>query len=298
MAETYKIVVCGLDNAGKTSIVRLLKDLRPALALITSPSVALEKEVKRSLRYRFVFFVIPGQRRFHTERILSQVMADADCLIFVVDAADRHRLPEARDLLKLALKVYTRVGSGNRLVILAHKQDLSSALDASTIYRELWEPISSEFPQVLADIFETTIFKPSTVLRALREGVILHLLTRDPFDYLVRRVQIATRAELIAIFDGEAFPLSIAGDETTAYEVASLVREFLDRLRLEGRVEGVVCFSRTKLAFVGRKSKGDGEEPIMICAKDFLTPIAQTIRALRQAVVQVMDFLRRRYHAP
>jgi small GTP-binding protein len=129
MSKTYKFVITGAFNAGKTTFVNTLSDIS---AINTDKAISnpIEKAVKAStttaLDYGQVnlgqdltvhLFGTPGQPRFDFMRhILSKGM---DGFIFLVDSSNQAQLDRAGELLSK----FSQLGD-TPLVVAANKADL------------------------------------------------------------------------------------------------------------------------------------------------------------------------------
>ena len=110
MRRSYKIVVTGLFNAGKTTFVNTLSDIevvetdrttrRSEARIKPKTTVALDYgKVKLNRNLDIHLFGTPGQDRFEFMRdLLAEGMHG---FIFLVDSTDRRSLNQAADLLTL-----------------------------------------------------------------------------------------------------------------------------------------------------------------------------------------------------
>lgn len=90
-----RVVVLGLDNAGKTTCVyRLLLGRK----VDTVPTIGFNSEEVRHGRCSFIMWDIGGQGKIR--KLWRHYVESADALVFVVDAKDRARLREARAAFK------------------------------------------------------------------------------------------------------------------------------------------------------------------------------------------------------
>uniref|UniRef100_A0A8C9TT70 ADP-ribosylation factor-like 13A n=1 Tax=Scleropages formosus TaxID=113540 RepID=A0A8C9TT70_SCLFO len=123
------VLMVGLDNAGKTSILRMPpKELGP-----TQGCVRTELRVDN-----FIVMVLDMGGSPEDRRCWRDYYGEAHGIIFVVDSSDEQRLPEAKELLVDMLK-QPRVAR-KPLLVLANKQDRMDAL----LISELIEGLSLE----------------------------------------------------------------------------------------------------------------------------------------------------------
>lgn len=146
--KSYKILVTGPFNAGKTAFVRTASDIEIVTTerKITDPSlenvkeettVAMDYGQTRVDKVLLHLYGTPGQARF--EFMWDILSREMDAFILVIDSQDRSSLMEAKQILRL-FKKKAKVP----FVVVANKQDAASRLSNEEIVRALGLPEGAE----------------------------------------------------------------------------------------------------------------------------------------------------------
>jgi ADP-ribosylation factor-like protein 3 len=125
-----RILILGLDNAGKTSILRKLSDEDP---MQTQATQGFNIKSVDCEGFKLNMWDIGGQKAIRA--YWPHYYDDVDCLIYVVDAADRRRLEETG--LELQTLLADEKLAKAPLLVFANKMDLATALSARDITEAL-----------------------------------------------------------------------------------------------------------------------------------------------------------------
>jgi len=125
-----KILMVGLDAAGKTTILYKLK-LNEVVTTI--PTIGFNVESVKYKSLDFTVFDVGGQDRIRP--LWKYYYAGIDAIIYVVDSADNERISDARDELEKMLSddQLREV----KLLVLANKQDLPTAVSVHQLSKGL-----------------------------------------------------------------------------------------------------------------------------------------------------------------
>eukprot|EP00928_Gymnodinium_smaydae_P029733 TRINITY_DN22309_c0_g1_i1.p1 TRINITY_DN22309_c0_g1~~TRINITY_DN22309_c0_g1_i1.p1 ORF type:complete len:200 (+),score=35.24 TRINITY_DN22309_c0_g1_i1:113-712(+) len=142
--EERRMILLGLDNAGKTTTLEQLKSLFGQKALSLDripPTIGLNLGRIRIDNVDAVIWDLGGHPSFRS--VWHNYYEEVQGVVFVLDAADAARLPEAKQTLT---NVLSHEGlRGVPVLCMANKQDLPAAADAKEISRWL------DFERILAD---------------------------------------------------------------------------------------------------------------------------------------------------
>lgn len=110
-----KVVLCGLDSAGKTTMVTFLQS---GTFIEHTPTMGKEFNTMDVQGIRINLMDMGGQSDFRDLWIGEA--SDAECVIFMIDASDNERFAEAREELWKLSDVFKK----KPLIVLANKYDL------------------------------------------------------------------------------------------------------------------------------------------------------------------------------
>ncbi|KAM7379301.1 hypothetical protein PAMP_004865 [Pampus punctatissimus] len=129
-----RVLLLGLDNAGKSTLLYKLKyDVRVS----TVPTIGFNVEMfeARKNRKRIVLTVWDVGGQVMMRQHWKNFYQDTAGVVFVVDSSDRQRLPEARRELENTLR--SDQLRHRPLMVLANKQDVNEALTVTEIKDQL-----------------------------------------------------------------------------------------------------------------------------------------------------------------
>eukprot|EP01028_Stygiella_incarcerata_P012715 TRINITY_DN80252_c0_g1_i1.p1 TRINITY_DN80252_c0_g1~~TRINITY_DN80252_c0_g1_i1.p1 ORF type:complete len:185 (-),score=51.10 TRINITY_DN80252_c0_g1_i1:105-659(-) len=124
--KEMRLLVLGLDNAGKTTIIKKFngEDIDKI-----SPTLGFNINTLIYDSYRLNVWDVGGQRTIRS--YWRNYYEQTDGLVWVVDCADRRRLEDCRDELHKLLQQEKLAGAS--LLVFANKQDLDGALTSEEI---------------------------------------------------------------------------------------------------------------------------------------------------------------------
>ncbi|KAI9492145.1 ADP-ribosylation factor family-domain-containing protein [Zychaea mexicana] len=171
--EEYYVLIIGLDNAGKTTLLERIKSTFLGVAGLApekiAPTVGLNigrVDIKSS---RINFWDLGGQRDLQS--IWERYYTECHGIVFVVDSTDSKRLEECKDTFE---KMITNEEvEGVPILMLANKQDVSGALRVEEI-KEVFNKIAVKLGARDSRVLPVSALKG--------EGV------RDAVDWLVLRL--------------------------------------------------------------------------------------------------------------
>lgn len=125
-----KLVIVGLNNAGKTTI---LYKLQLGQVITTTPTIGSNVEEVTHDNLRFQVWDLGGQESLRAN--WATYFEDTDAIIFVVDSNDRENMVLAKmELFNVVLHEDLKCAS---ILVLANKQDLEGSRNAAEIAEDL-----------------------------------------------------------------------------------------------------------------------------------------------------------------
>ncbi|XP_053573051.1 ADP-ribosylation factor-like protein 10 [Bombina bombina] len=124
-----QVLVLGLDGAGKSSIIHVLRTNTTRSS--SAPTHGFNSATIISNGLRIELLEVGGSQNLRT--YWNQYLKNANIMVFIVDSTDDKRLPLARLELHRLLSEAPKLP----LIVLANKQDRNTALGISNIHFEL-----------------------------------------------------------------------------------------------------------------------------------------------------------------
>eukprot|EP01087_Luapelamoeba_hula_P020302 TRINITY_DN690_c2_g1_i1.p1 TRINITY_DN690_c2_g1~~TRINITY_DN690_c2_g1_i1.p1 ORF type:complete len:191 (+),score=36.26 TRINITY_DN690_c2_g1_i1:45-575(+) len=128
--QEKRILMIGLDAAGKTTV---LYKLKLGELVTTIPTIGFNVETVKYKNLNFTIWDVGGQDKIRP--LWRHYYQNTQGIIFVVDSADRARIPEAAETLNHMLKDAELENSS--VLVLANKQDLPGAMTVSELTDKL-----------------------------------------------------------------------------------------------------------------------------------------------------------------
>jgi len=128
--KPMKMVMIGLDAAGKTTV---LYKLKLGEVLTTVPTIGFNVETVEYKNISFTVWDIGGQDKIR--KLWRYYYQGTDGAIFIVDSSDRDRIEDARE------ELFKMLDDGEMrsavVLVFANKQDLPGAMDTSEVADKL-----------------------------------------------------------------------------------------------------------------------------------------------------------------
>jgi len=166
--KEMKIVIVGLDAAGKTTI---LNRMRFEEVMPTAPTIGVNTEDIQVKNVTIKVFDLAGQEKMRN--VWKYYYSTIDGIIFVIDASNEERVVEAKDeLLKL---LANEEAKELPCLIFANKQDLPTAIRKDSIIE-------------LLGISEYVTAKPTPFVRVQESSAVQDQGLFEGFEWVTDRI--------------------------------------------------------------------------------------------------------------
>ncbi|NVM30569.1 MAG: 50S ribosome-binding GTPase [Candidatus Helarchaeota archaeon] len=122
-----KVLVIGLDNAGKTSVINTLqRDLGLDTLLNIRPTKGIFREMVELQSLKLSLWDLSGQKQYREQFTVEEaniIFDEVDIILYVVDIQDSKRFQEVFNYLEEVLNIITKFEDQPSIIVLFHKAD-------------------------------------------------------------------------------------------------------------------------------------------------------------------------------
>ena len=176
---TKKVIVIGLDNAGKSSVINILqRELGLDTLLNIKPTIGIFREQVELQSLKMTLWDLSGQKQYREQFTVEEknlIFEEVDIILFVVDIQESNRFQEVFDYLNNIIQVLKKFKEQPAFIILLHKAD-PDFIDSAT-FRENYIGLRSVFDIQLEkanlkhDYYITSIYNALPKAQGFRESV-------------------------------------------------------------------------------------------------------------------------------
>ena len=167
-----KILLTGLDNSGKTSILAVLQDKYSIIKSLL-PTRGVKREKLDFFGYPIISWDLGGQVQYREKLYFNRpelFFTEADIILYVVDTQDPDRFTEAANYFREVLKVLVELKENPSFLIVLSKsdQDIRKTLQWQqnvTSIKNKFSKVSDEFENFSIDFSDTTVFQRETIMQ-------------------------------------------------------------------------------------------------------------------------------------
>lgn len=177
MESLLKIIVSGLDNAGKTSILTALDkkyDFEKDIVQL-KPTIRVEYHKMNFLRNNTIFWDMGGQETYREIYVNYQdIYFDAtDLLIYVIDIQDPDRFDDSLEYLNAILTFFSESEMNVPVIITFHKYDPELKADEEILanIKKLREKILNDYPNFNILFQQSSIYDIISIVQLVSYGL-------------------------------------------------------------------------------------------------------------------------------
>ncbi|NHJ20241.1 MAG: hypothetical protein EAX91_04795 [Candidatus Lokiarchaeota archaeon] len=176
-SNEFKLVIAGLDNAGKTSALIALrqkynfyervKNLKPTIKIDYSSFKFLNK-------YRINLWDMGGQKKFRKIYINNPIyFEDTDYIYYLIDIQDEVKFEEAIEYLHELLKIFRNLAYPNEVIVCFNKYDPQfrnneEFRDRTDMIKNL---VKSQNKDIKFEFYNTSYYDISSISKALSRSL-------------------------------------------------------------------------------------------------------------------------------
>jgi GTPase SAR1 family protein len=165
-----KILLTGLDNGGKTSILAVVQE---KFSIIKSllPTRGVKREKLDFFGFPIISWDLGGQVQYREKLYFNRpelFFTEADIMLYVVDSQDPDRFPEAANFFREVLKVLVELKENPAILIVLSKsdEDIRKSLQWQQNVANVKNKFNTdEFEQFDVDFCDTTVFVRETIMQ-------------------------------------------------------------------------------------------------------------------------------------
>ena len=177
MERFIKVIIAGLDNAGKTSILTALNkkyDFHKDIISLT-PTIRVEYQATEFLNNKIVFWDMGGQEQYRKLYQEKQELyfADTDLLVYIIDIQDTKRIGTTLAYLDMIMHNFKKHKMDVPLIISFHKFDPEFRGNEKMVdqIEELREIIQKKYPSFKILFQQTSIYDIISIVQLISYGL-------------------------------------------------------------------------------------------------------------------------------
>ena len=167
-----KLLLIGLDNGGKTSILAVIQD-RFSIIKALLPTKGVQREKLDFFGYPIISWDLGGQVQYREKYYFNKpelFFTEVDLVLYVIDSQDDKRFDEAADYFRQCLNAMKELGEHPPVLIVLNKsdQDIRKTLQWQknvTAVKNKIEDVAKEFEGLQVEFCDTTIFQKETIMQ-------------------------------------------------------------------------------------------------------------------------------------
>ncbi len=173
-----KLLMIGLDNGGKTSILAVLQE-RFSIIKSLLPTRGVKRERLDFFGYPIISWDLGGQVQYREKLYFNRpelFFTEADILLYVIDTQDADRFPESANYYRQVLKALKDLNEFPPILVVLSKsdQDYRSSVEWQnnvTVIKNKFNQVTTEFENFSVIYADTTIYQKETIMQMFSEAL-------------------------------------------------------------------------------------------------------------------------------
>ena len=203
----FKVLLAGLDEAGKTSILLSMEGKYDPSVI--RPTFGAERSEITVFGFPIYRFDLGGQRQYRSEylQLRPRILDETDLLFYVVDINNKKRFQEALAYYVDILHYFHEIGLMPLIIILLHKADpefLKSA-EAQTSLKYLIDSFNEKSEDFEIEYFVTSIFNRKSLTDAFSKSILKLFPKLNALDTLLSTFLVDADLDAALLFDENFF---------------------------------------------------------------------------------------------
>jgi len=226
--DIYKIIFCGLDNAGKTSIILSLENKKSQISYL-KPTPGINRSNHRVLGFPIINFDFGGQKSFRDQYLKDPTyLENTDLMFYVVDMMDRNRFTEAIEYFNKLKETLQQVSKENvvpPIILLLHKIDPDNKMNSESYIHsniEIFKKLYNRNIKTEVRTFETTIYDYSSLMAGFSAGISQILPKTEMMETYFADFLKKTHSSAIALLDRDGLVLFERANDEESKKIAQI----------------------------------------------------------------------------
>ncbi len=226
--KELKMVVAGLANAGKTSILRVLDDDFEKISEL-APTQGVEYNNYKVLGLNVTAWDLGGQISYREKYMqdYQNYFSNAVVLFYVIDIQAEALFEESVKFLKDIVDIFPKVELKDvYIVILLHKFDLHVQKPEVRIkVSGLKEKITTVLSKIPSVFYYTTIYEPYSIFHAISDGILHQMSGRAMLHQKIKELAEELGSPAAMLSSNKGYPYGIwYSDKVQILELAKFYR--------------------------------------------------------------------------
>ncbi|MFX1298066.1 MAG: ADP-ribosylation factor-like protein [Promethearchaeota archaeon] len=210
MSEVKKVLVVGLNMAGKSSIINILRNKYNLMDNI-KPTVGIERDELKILGIPILRWDLGGQQKFREGYLKDiKIFAETDSLFFVIDAIDLNKYDTAVQYYEDIINIFKRLDINPNIIVCIHKMDPNIRNNPKVVSSvdEVKKLFLSKSSGHEISFFITSIYDRITIVEAFSKTLTALVVTLKPFKKLLKSIVHQFGLDCLILFDEKLIILS------------------------------------------------------------------------------------------